>query len=107
MERVIRISFEMRRSADLEEICVVDDEEWETIQKAKENGVSIYLGEVAGKHSEVTVTLDDDCLEVLSEDPKDAEVLNRLIGGHAGHYIVSAVLEAMEGWEDESESDNC
>lgn len=93
--KVIRIIVPMRRSADLVEVRVVNDEVWNKIEQVIKSKINVYLGEVAGKHSEVSLAFEDNNIEILSEDQNDCEVLMRLVGGHVGLYMVDAMCEAL------------
>lgn len=76
--KLIRFDGEMNRSADLEIVEIVNEEDWSLIQKAIEEGKELYLGEIAGKHSEVIWTLEADEIKVLSEDQDDIESFRRI-----------------------------
>ncbi len=99
-QKVIRVTVSMRRSSDLVEVSVVDDETWNKIQQVIEKKLNVYLGEVAGKHSDVSVVFEPEDIEILSEDQNDCEVLTRLVRGHVGLYMTDSMIEALE----ESES---
>jgi len=78
MGKVCRYVLEMRRSSDIEGVFYVSDDEWKMLQNI--SGSEIYYGEIAGKHSDVTCEFNIDEVEILSEDEKDCEVFNRLVG---------------------------
>lgn len=64
------------RMGELEGLFVADsDEITKTIDK------EIYFGEVLGKHSEISGTLEEEDLVVLSEDQEKIEWLLSLLGG--------------------------
>ena len=64
-------------------------------------GGTVYLGEVAGKHSEVDVELGWDCIKLISnkaEDISKIEALGLIIG-------TNPIEELQEQEEDEEDND--
>lgn len=61
------------RRGGLDGIFVADSEH---VQKAY--GETAYFGEVLGKHSEVYCEVDEDDLALISDDPSDVKVFDRL-----------------------------
>lgn len=68
---IYRFDYPMR-GCDLQGIFV---EHSDYIDKAML--VDVYLGEVAGKHSEIELTLTKDCLTLVTEDPDAIEIFQR------------------------------
>jgi hypothetical protein len=97
--KLIKYVEEMGRSSSLEGIFIVTDEEFKTLEQL--DGQDIYLGEVSGKHSEVTITFEFDNVEILSEEESEINIVERLIGNDVGfrwrHYLLERVFEEM--WE--------
>ena len=63
--KFISWNIELYRSSDLDGCGIVSDLQWDYIN----SGIgTLYLGEVAGKHSDVSVDLCDCNIEILSED---------------------------------------
>lgn len=44
-----------------------------------------FMGEILGKHSEVSLDLDSDRVQVVSNDPKDVEWFEKLFGSREGY----------------------
>jgi hypothetical protein len=61
------------RKGYLDGIFVADSED---VQRA--HGETAYFGDVLGKHSEVYCEVDEDDLVLISDNPSDVEVFNRL-----------------------------
>lgn len=60
---LVRFFWDFGRSGDIEGVFVCTKIELETAI-----GKEVYFGEILGKHSEVCGTLDEDDVEILSED---------------------------------------
>ncbi len=61
----------MSRSSNLEGLFISTEEKVNEMM-----GKEVYLGEVAGKHSEVIVTLGSDDIEIISDDANVIQVLS-------------------------------
>lgn len=70
---------------------------------AKVRGKRVYLGEVLGKHSEVSATVDDKTLTMVSEDPAIVAFFGEHLGGGTGTNPIAAYLESDEGHEDDED----
>ena len=79
MEKVYSFYWDCSRMGSLDGIFVADEEE---VKNAI--GANLYFGEVLGKHSEIYGTLEEKDITVLSDDPKDVEVIKRLIPDGTG-----------------------
>lgn len=94
MSRLYKLIIGMRRSADLTAVGVLDDEAWRKVQDHA--GADLYFGEVAGKHSEVTWTLDPAALEVLTENPTEIALFEKWFpGGHVGQIDVLNAIDML------------
>lgn len=63
MKGIYQFCWPMRRSADIEGTFIADSEEIAKIQ-----GKYVYLGEVAGKHSEVAGNIDEGDIVLLTDN---------------------------------------
>ena len=100
--KLIKFYGYMRRSAALEVVEVVNEEDWNLIQKAIEEGKELYLGEIAGKHSDVTWTLEDEEMTILSEDQAEIDLFMKWIPeGHVGPFYLAYEVRRAYGLEPE------
>lgn len=74
MKKLYRFCFDSRGGCIESVFAATDDE----IIKIKSK--TIYLGEVLGKHSEISVDIEDDELEILSEDQGFIAQFEKIIG---------------------------
>jgi hypothetical protein len=108
--KLVKLVLGMRRSSDIEGSFIVDNDEWDWLESL--DGNQIYLGEVAGKHSEVIFDFSLSDLEILSEDPKEIEIVQRLLGDSFGFhwkdYLIGGFLDDMHenAWTDFVEKDS-
>jgi len=102
--KLLRFELCMSRSSDISGVFVVNDEQWESLCQL--NGNKVYLGEVAGKHSEVSFDFDVEDIEVLCEDNDFITKMVSMVGGNFGfdwsYYLLVMPLERAyeEGYED-------
>lgn len=96
MERVVRWDMDMYRSADLTSIKAVNDTQWKRMQKAMADGVEVYLGEIAGKHSEVVETLGEGSIVVVTDVPEEVTVFKKLFPYGVGLDIMNAIEETTD-----------
>lgn len=96
MKQIYRYRQSFGRMGDLESLFVSDAE---TIAKIRERR-RIPLGEVLGKHSEITATIDADTLRALTDDRAIVEFFIQELGGSVGIDIASRYfeLEADRYW---------
>ena len=66
-------------------IYVMSLEDWKKIKFIQGEGVDLYLGEVAGKHSDVESSFDNFVL--VSSDAKEIDTFKNLFGKTFGSYI--------------------
>lgn len=92
MEKVYSFYWDCNRQGSLDGMFVADEKEVE-----EAIGAHLYFGEVLGKHSEIYGTLEEKDITVLSDDPKDVEVIKRLVPKGTGfnplHYLPDEVVE--------------
>lgn len=81
------------RGGCIEGVFVSNDEEMKRIY-----GKELYLGEVLGKHSELTINLDAEDFTVLSEDQEFIEKFEQYVGS-----IGYVPFDYMPEQEDEDE----
>lgn len=96
MERLIRFRADMRRSSPLIALHVVSEDEWATLQRLMGIPHSLYFGEVAGKHSEVTWTVEPREIEVLATDENEIAFFRRL--GLSGNI---SLMDPVQEWIEE------
>lgn len=101
---------ESGRGWEIEGLFVSDDESLKRLY-----GKSLYYGEVAGKHSEITMKFSEGDFEVVTQDQKFIEQFEELIG-HTGHnpfsylepqWVVSydfGNVDGKEFFDDEDEA---
>jgi hypothetical protein len=73
MKAIYKFEINYGRGSRISGIFVADKD-----QIAERMNCEIAYGEVMGKHSEVVAELDDTCLKMVSENPADIEVFERL-----------------------------
>jgi len=62
-QALYRFEYDCGRSGELCGLFVAEKDEIEALI-----GKRIYFGEVLGKHSEVVITFDEECVDILTED---------------------------------------
>lgn len=88
------IKFELSlRGTDLCLAAIVDEEEWKLLENKMKSNYTVYLGEVAGKHSAVNVELEENDFKILSEDPNEIAVFQKLFGNEFGNISISYFIE--------------
>lgn len=75
MKKLYRFGWDCGRMGEVEGLFIADDAEVEKLI-----GCNVYFGEILGKHSEVTGTLDEEDLEVLTDDQEFLTKLTELTG---------------------------
>lgn len=75
------------RMGYLSGVFVADDADVEEAM-----GEEVYLGEVLGKHSEVTATVSDETIKVLTDDAKFIQKFSQ-IGASSGTNPISAYFD--------------
>lgn len=73
MQGIYYFNWEVRRSSDLEGLFVEDSE---VVKRCV--GKELYLGEVAGKHSDVSGIIQEGDIILKSDKPEDVEFFQRL-----------------------------
>lgn len=74
MKALYKLTIELKYSTH-HGLFIEEKEKVEWLLKTKPE---IYFGEIAGKHSNVSGTLDEDYLQMISDDPDDFKVIERL-----------------------------
>ena len=98
MKKLYSFYWDCGRMGDLQGLFIAEESE---VQKIL--GKEVYFGEVLGKHSEVSGTVDDEDIEVKSEDQEKVEWLENLLGSTVSGYNP---LDYYEPSEDEEESED-
>lgn len=100
-KKICRYILGFSRSADLEGVFVMNDEQFKAIEQM--DGYEVHYGEIAGKHSDVSATLLCKDIEVLSDKPEDVEVFERLFPNGVGFAFVERWFDTDRaydaGWE--------
>jgi hypothetical protein len=90
--RVIKWRLDFWRSAPLTATFPATEEDWRLIQTSE--GQCVYLGEVSGKHSDISYIVSVADFEVVTEDPSEVKVFAKILPRGAGFGIISALREA-------------
>jgi hypothetical protein len=85
MMKVYKYEESFRRMGELSGVFIAEDAD-----VAKVRGKEVYLGEVLGKHSEVTATVNDETLTMISEDPAIVRFFEEHLDGGIGTNPVAA-----------------
>jgi hypothetical protein len=93
---VVRWTYYAGRGGDLVSMMVLTDDQWSALQRAAAGGDKVYLGEVCGKHSEVTATLKPEQFTVLTDNPEWASIVQKVIGRGMGLNIYAYVSGEVE-----------
>jgi hypothetical protein len=80
------------RMGSLSSVFVASDEDIERLKKR----CRVYLGEVLGKHSEVTATADDKTIKVLTDDKAVVSFFVEHLGGRAGTDLLGHMRDQEE-----------
>ena len=75
MKKIYRFCWDVGRMGTVEGIFIADSNEVE-----KQIGKEVYFGEILGKHSEICGTLDNEDLEIKSDDPAFVEKCIEVFG---------------------------
>lgn len=75
MKAVYKFYYETYRSGSLEGVFIAEQSKVEYLLR---NGVEIHFGEVLGKHSDVSVIMDDVVLWEVSSDPAAIKIIEDL-----------------------------
>lgn len=95
-KKVFKFSYSSR-GFDLESIFVAWDSELEWIM-----GKVIWFGEVGGKHSEVTLTMEEKYFTVVTDDPTKVQVIEEIIGStglNPFDYLEEGQMEELDDIE--------
>lgn len=98
MLKVYKYSQYFGRMGGLSGVFVADDTDVDKVR-----GKRVYLGEVLGKHSEVSATVDDKTLTAVSEDPAIIAFFGEHLDGGVGTNPVAAYLDSDDANEDEED----
>jgi hypothetical protein len=76
---------------------IVTKEEWECLKEAMKNGLNVYIGELAGKHSEVEFSLENGDFEFVTDDENKIRQFEELFGSKfIGNFsLVDKVFETL------------
>lgn len=96
--RVLTWSMSFRRGGTLNSVILVTEEDWSTIQSL--SGQDVNLGEVNGKHSEVTYKVNTNDFVVATDKPTEVALFARVLPGGSGFPIMNYLLD-RDGGEDE------
>ncbi len=75
-QTLYRFYWDVQRHGEIESLFIADDE-----QVAAVLGMDIYLGEVLGKHSDISGTLDAEDLLIITQEPGIIADLRRVFSG--------------------------
>ncbi len=82
--------------AFLESIEVLSEEEFKLIEDFASSDKEVYLGEIAGKHSEVYGPLDRGDYQILTQDPEIIKPFETLLNGSFGAFdMLESIKEAL------------
>jgi hypothetical protein len=88
-------------------IYIMSLEDWKKILFLQNEGYDIYLGEIAGKHSDVRADVDD--FMIISKDEDEIENFKKLFGRTFGSYRpFDSAMELYEEvtYEEEEEDED-
>ncbi|MGG1440871.1 hypothetical protein ABE354_02200 [Brevibacillus laterosporus] len=88
-------------SLDLVAYEIITEDQWQVIQKAMKDKLSIYLGEMAGKHSEVEFQLEENDVELVTDDQNKIQFFKELFASNfIGNYsLVEKIFEKLERYQ--------
>lgn len=95
MLRLIKVT-EYLRGYTLRSLFVADDEDMAHIKEWCQAGREVYFGEIAGKHSDLTLTFTLDEFKVVSEDQEFIEKFQLSVGNCFGVNILARMCEKCE-----------
>lgn len=98
MKKLYSFYWDCGRMGDLQGLFIAEESDIEKIL-----GKEVYFGEVLGKHSEVYGTVDDNDIEVVSEDQEKIEWLENLLGSTVSGYNP---LDYFDPCNDEGDSED-
>ncbi|QDX94609.1 hypothetical protein EEL30_21425 [Brevibacillus laterosporus] len=77
---------------------IITEDQWQVIQKAMKDGLPIYLGEYAGKHSEVRFCLEENDVELVTDDQSKIQFFEEMFdSSFIGNYsLVDKIFEESE-----------
>lgn len=80
MKKLVKISIDCGRMGSLEALEIYDEQDWENLLKAQKAGLSIYCGDILGKHSEFNVELSfsDEEFRIVSEEQDKIDWLQKI-----------------------------
>lgn len=84
--RVLTWSMSFCRGGSLDAVILATDEDWALIQSLK--GADVYLGEVNGKHSEVSYEVDPADFVVATDKPGEVALFARVLPKGTGFGIM-------------------
>jgi hypothetical protein len=93
---VVRWTYYAGRGGDLKSVMLLTSDEWATLKQAAKDKAEVYLGEVCGKHSEVTALLRSEQFEVLTREPSEVAVVQKVIGDGSGLNIYRHLTKEEE-----------
>jgi hypothetical protein len=96
MKVIAKFFWDCGRSGEVEGIFTCEKE---TLQNSY--GREVYFGEILGKHSEVSGTLHEDAITILSEDQDFIEKFEEILG--TGTVSGYNPLEYIEDYGDDDE----
>ena len=96
MKVIVKFFWDCGRSGDVEGIFTCEKE---TLENSY--GREVYFGEILGKHSEVSGTLKEGDITILSEDQDFIEKFEQIMG--AGTVSGYNPLEYIEEYDDDDE----
>lgn len=85
MKKLVKYEKDIYRMGSLEYINTVDEYEWNILEKAMKEGVSIYLHEYFGKHSEVKIKFEPGDFSILSEKQEEIEFFDKMFSCYVGN----------------------
>lgn len=72
-----------------ESVEIMTEDEFKTMKEFVSDGKEVYLGEIAGKHSEIYGPLEEKDYTVLSTDEAEIVVFEKLLGECFGAFCMS------------------
>ena len=100
MKKLYSFYWDCGRMGGLQGLFIAEQSEVDKIL-----GKEVYFGEVLGKHSEIYGEVDDENIEVVSEDQEKVEWLENLLGSTVSGYNPLDYYEESEGDPDEYEEE--
>ncbi|MCR8994700.1 hypothetical protein [Brevibacillus laterosporus] len=88
-EYLVKSECYINYSRGLISVEVIDEKTLEELRQLIQDKFSFYEYEIAGKHSEVKITLDENDFVVISEDIDDIATFKRLFGESVGNIKYS------------------